>query len=332
MIILYHWEAPAALLFLCQNMAYVLVPVRLIGSSYQTLGGVLYHMETDFKEFLLQENLERYDENPKHFLDKRFGIQFSHEEYSFINEYGALKEKYNKRIDKFLEISRRKVCYLRSMVNEEDVKYIVTHKDYIRRLIRKHNPDNEIVFLCDGTLSVPENFVFKYYRMKGKCWHRTSRKELRAYFDHANDFLVFCGENYSGVNLIKNLAFDIDKESPIEDRNELAWCRYETLKALLTHDFQKDTFSNTVVIYGAGVIGTELYKRIKNYAKVRCFVDENKSGGELDGVKIISPDDLLYEKGTKIIVSATYDFENIKNRLCDRYSNEDIISLHRVLK
>lgn len=288
---------------------------------------VLYHIDTDFKDFLLQENLESYDEYPKHFWDKQSGIKFLHDEESFRYEYNALKNKYDRRITKFLEITKRKVCYLRRIGNVEDVNYIETHADYIRSVVCKKNSESEIVFLCDGVLFIPENFPFKYFRMK-KEYSGASRSALRAYFDTADDFLVFCGENYSGANFIRNLAFNLDKElfgAGLLER------RYKTLTALITYDFQEYMFSGTVIIYGAGTIGKELYKRIKSHAKVKCFVDKNKAGEEFDAVKIISIDDLQYESGTKIIVSAAYDFENIKNELCNKYSSEDIISLDDIL-
>ena len=62
------------------------------------------------------------------------------------------------------------------------------------------------------------------------------------------------------------------------------------------------------------------------------MVDDNISGIKYDSVKIISPDDLKYENGVKIIVSATYDFENIKNKLYGKYDEEDISSLDDILK
>ena len=63
---------------------------------------VLYHINTDFKDFLLQENLESYDEYQNHFLDKQSGIKFSHDKESFRYEYNALKSKYDRRITNFL--------------------------------------------------------------------------------------------------------------------------------------------------------------------------------------------------------------------------------------
>ena len=122
--------------------------------------------------------------------------------------------------------------------------------------------------------------------------------------------------------------FDYEKEKV---RTNLLERRYKTLAKLVTHDFQKDTLSDTVIIYGAGVIGTELYQRIKNYTKVKCFIDKNKAGETFDNIEIISVDKLQHESKTKIIVSATYDLENIKSKLYGKYCDEDIISLDDIL-
>ncbi len=290
-------------------------------------GWVLYHIDTGFKEFLLQENLESYDENPLHFRDKLSGFIFLHERESFRNEYKELKSKYDKRTKRFLEISQRKVCYLRRIGSAEDVAYIQSNVDYIQKVICKNNSESKLVFLCDEMLYIPDNFPFKFFRMKEQYSGR-SRSLLRGYFDYAEDFLLFCGENYSGGNLIKNLMFDYEKEMP---RINLLERRYKTLTKLITHEFHKDMFSDSVIIYGAGVIGIELYQKIKNCTKVRCFIDKKKMGETFDNVEIISVDELQYEKGTKIIISAAYDLENIKSKLYGKYYDEDIISLDDIL-
>ena len=50
-------------------------------------GWVLHYIETDFKDFLLQENLERYDEYPLHFRYKQSGFRFLHETVVFESRY-----------------------------------------------------------------------------------------------------------------------------------------------------------------------------------------------------------------------------------------------------
>lgn len=54
---------------------------------------VLHYIETDFSDFLLQENLERYDAHSLHFRDKQSGFLFIHDKEDFIKEYDKLKDK-----------------------------------------------------------------------------------------------------------------------------------------------------------------------------------------------------------------------------------------------
>lgn len=288
---------------------------------------VLYHIDTDFRNFLLRANLEAYDDDPKHFLEKPSGIRFLHDDESFRYEYDALKQKYTKRIHKFIELSESSVCYLRRICSTKDLHYIETHADYIQRVIHKHNSDSEVVFLYDDTLSIPDDFPFRFFKMNSK-WSGAGRRELRSYFDNADDFLHFCGENYSCSSLIHNLSVDFKREEPYA---RLAERKYKTLSSLLTYDFRDTSIPDSVIIYGAGVIGIEFYQRIKNVTVVKYFIDAKKAGETFDSVKIIATDALTFEEGTKIIVTATHDFEAIRHVLCNTYRNEDIISLDDIL-
>lgn len=120
------------------------------------------------------------------------------------------------------------------MRDEEAATYIKNHAEYIRDVIGKHNKESEIVFLCEEELPVPENFPFRYYRMKEK-YCGAPRRALRTYFDGAEEFLSFCGQNYSGAELIKNLAFDMKEEQLQAD---LLQRRYTTLGGIIQHDFE----------------------------------------------------------------------------------------------
>jgi len=149
---------------------------------------------------------------------------------------------------------------------------------------------------------------------------------LRSYFDHANDFLTFCGENYSAANLMKNLQFDIEK-----DPARLISRRYKTLTSLLEYDFSSKIKSDKTIIYGAGTIGKELYKKIKNFTSIICFIDYNKAGSSFENIPIIQVDELEHEEGAKVIVSATYDLKRIKEKLAGKFQEEEIISLDDIL-
>lgn len=290
-------------------------------------GSVLHCIETNFEDFLLQENLERYDDNDNHFLDKKSGFRFEHDVNSFENEYDKLKEKYAHRISVFYEKAQSRVCYLRSVRSEKDLQYIEDNTGYIESVIKKHNEESEIVFLCDNNLSIPDTFAFRYYKTYG-IWSGRSRWALRSYFDNADDFLRFCGENYSGAHLLKNLVFDLNKSDSIAKFTEH---KCETLTTLLSRDLDADIIPDKIIIYGAGVIGKELYKKVKEFATVLYFVDGKEAGTEFQGVKVIPADELQHEEGVKVIVSATYYFDEIKNELLNKYQEDDIISLDDIL-
>lgn len=291
---------------------------------------VLHYIETGFEDFMLKENLERFDDYSNHFRDKKSDIRFIHDAENFEKEYEKLKEKYERRINRFVEKSKSKICYLRSIRSENDYEYIENNTDYINRIIKRDNIKSEIVFLYNSDLSFSKNFQFRYFKMPG-IWSGGTRTKLRSYFDHADDFLAFYEENYSAISLIKNLSVDSEQSEYFEYMNQLTERRYKTLSVLLEHDFKDSIVFNKFIIYGAGVIGKELYRKLKCLTTVICFVDREKAGERFENSKIISPSELKYESGVKIIVSATYDFENIKKELSSKFEADDIISLDKIL-
>lgn len=290
---------------------------------------VLHYMETDFRDFLLSENLERYDENPNHFCDKQSKVLFIHERDNFEKEYNRLKAKYDRRINRFIEKRKHKVCYLRFITGQEELVYIENNENDIEAVIRKYNRDSEIIFLYNADLQMRDGFEITNHCYKIPwIFNGASHFTLRACFDHADDFLFFCGKNYSAANLLKNLSVDLEKEEPSRQLTER---RYKTLTTLLAHDFSRDMKADKVIIYGAGAIGKALYEKIQNDVLVECFVDQQKAGYKIGDIKVISIDELRYIDKAKVIVSATYDFDNIKKKLNDFFRDEDIISLDEIL-
>lgn len=131
--------------------------------------------------------------------------------------------------------------------------------------------------------------------------------------------------------MIKNLSFDFAKGG--SKKEQLTERKYKTLTTLLSADFSKTELPKKTIIYGAGITGRELYRKVRPLTSVQYFVDndQKKQGSQLDGIKIIPESEMYYVKDAKVIVTVTHDFEKIRGRVKRKYQSEDIISLDDIL-
>lgn len=295
---------------------------------------VMNCMEDSFSGFLRKENLEHYGEEKGEFVDRNNGFVFIHDtEYPFESRYNDLKQKYQRRIDRFLDESTRGSCFLRTVYGVEELNYIMENSQYIRKIIKNRNPENEIVFLIRKGLKIPEGFPFLYYIMPNQH-SGESHELLRSWFDDADDFLEFCASNYSAVNMMRNSAFDRKKEekryqSLLTSKLTLQ-SRYNLLLKIEDFDFSTIRIPETIFIYGAGNIGRIFYQKIKGRCSVQCFIDQ-KVSGEIDGIKIMRLDGVHFEERVNIIVTATYDFEKIHKEIMTYCDNAAVISLETIV-
>ncbi|MCM1233277.1 MAG: papain-like cysteine peptidase [Ruminococcus flavefaciens] len=299
---------------------------------------IVHYLENDFKDFLQKENLECIDGYTEKFRDRENGFLFFHdEEYPFETKFDELKLKYQKRIDRFMEEIKKPCCFIRLVADVYEIKYISENFDYINRIIKRKNEQNEIIFLIRDTIEFSEDILFKHYRVsiKHSGKRAPSHEELRKAFDTAHEFLEYCALNYSSSSMMKNIIFDQQKEDIFNDKKETVFrqdqVRYRILMKLVEYDFSKIQVSEEIIIYGAGNIGKYLYQRIKVKCKVRCFIDQNKRG-MIDGIPIYRLENVDYDRNTYIIVTPTYDFMNIYQKIIAQYDKAVVISLEDLLE
>lgn len=288
---------------------------------------VLHFLETDFADFLQQNRMIPYSKRPKEFQDQKSGFVFLHEEKDYRSGFEDLEKKYARRIQKFIQTSHQKTCFLRSVAEQRELDYVKEHATYVRQVVQKNNLKNEIVFLTRKGLRIPGNFPFHSYQIEG-VFDGSQRYLLRGWFDENPEFVEFCVQNYSKNALVKNLIFDAKEEFREQQNVEK---RFQTIFALCDHDFSRDKLPPEVIIYGAGRIGKELYKKIKPFTKVRCFVDRNEYGLEFQGIPICALDDRIFDEKAVMIVSTTYDFEKIEASVRKRCKDVDVISLDTLI-
>lgn len=176
---------------------------------------VLYYIENDFEGFLEKENLECWKNDHRKFVDKKNGFLFLHDVvHSFENEYKEYKMKYEKRIIRFLKEIEKPTCFVRFLTDLEEVKYISKNFEYINRVIKKKNSQNEIIFIIETDQKIFDTILFRHYVIPQKKDENSYPlyEQLRGKFDGINDFLEYCAENYNSVSMMRNIIFDSKKE------------------------------------------------------------------------------------------------------------------------
>ncbi len=294
-----------------------------------SLQWVLHYMETDFADFLKKENLERCQENPKTFVERKSGFIFRHDhEYPFEDKYDKLKEKYQKKIDRFQEETVKKTCFLRTVISSDEVKYIARNYEYINDIIKRKNSRNEIIFLLRQEVQTSEPIPFRYYVMPGK-WNGGPNAVIRSWFDGADGFLEYCIRRYDVMTLMKNIVFDRNKQEKIFN---IAQERYQTLLKLTDCEINNMDIPEKVIIYGAGNIGRRFYKIIKGKCEVKCFIDKDCAGGVIDRIPVRRLEEAGRGEQVSYIVTPTYDFQNIYEDIKAHDDSAKIILLDSILK
>lgn len=293
-----------------------------------SLEWVLHYMENDFEDFLLKDNLERMAEYPKAFRDKASGFVFHHDyEYPFEEKYDELKDRYQRRTDRFNKATENPTCFLRSVINPDEIEYISREYEYINDVIKRKNSKSEIIFLIRKDVELTKTVQFRHYIMPG-AYTGGVGKVIRNWFDGADEFLEYCFRNTDVMDLMKNVAFD---RKHMETEYQFVQLRYWTLLKLVDFDSAHVKLPKEIIIYGAGNIGKTLYYKIKSQCKVKCFVDKVNYGNSIDGIPVIRLDEVDYREGIAFIITAVYDYESICKRIKEYDEKVEMILLDELL-
>lgn len=320
---------------------------------FSDLYGVIHFLETDFDDFMAEENIQVLCDRPKEIKDIKWGIHFNHEiKENYENERVEIVEKYARRIKKLKEeFSRRTVCFIRAVRNQDEIKWIVNNARYIETVIKK-NKGNNIIFLIPHYMSVPSEFPFDKYILQLNVYQGNCRTAMRDMFDSVQEFVEYCKENYPANELANNKIFDLEKECRfwrnragfLVEKNavkqidgaykslQTAESRFQRLLSVVKYEYNNRVFPDKIIIYGAGDIGKLFCDKIREHTQVECFIDKAPCQNEYDGIKIYKPECYLPQDDVVVVVIPTYDFEKIKEQLKSIWNeNISIIAIEEFL-
>ncbi len=124
--------------------------------------GVVEALNNEFTDFMVYENLEQNQKQRNYYRDSKYDIQFFHDftQYKSLDkQYKKVKEKYDRRIARFLEKVKEPTLFFRYISSEEKVDgksaellYIEQNYDYINDCVRRFHLDNRIIYVADETV------------------------------------------------------------------------------------------------------------------------------------------------------------------------------------
>ena len=283
--------------------------------------GVVSCLENDFSDFLCKDNIEVTDAGMS-LTNTKYFFQMGHEiRNSFEEEYESINEKYMRRIKCFREQIKQKTCFIRTVYNVEELKYILENQEFINDIIKRFNIDNEIIYIVTKSIfGGDREESYPFYLVDS--YEARNRKELRGLFEQNIKLCKFCIDNYDETHRYKNMVFDLQKEiCGLE-------YRYDLMDKIDRMDMKKIKLADRIVIYGAGRIGKYFYNKVKDTRKVLLFIDKSPKEKFYDGIPVIAygnPLDIQLE--TPVVVSACYEYEEIRNNMLNQYGKINILSL-----
>lgn len=292
----------------------------------------------NFEGFLLRENIRIVPDKVPTFKDLSNGIIFPDEHFKDLDkEWDEINEKYQRRIKRAKEkIEMGGVCFIRGIVDQAEVDYILHNAEEINSAIRSEELNNDIIFLAPNYVNIPDNFGFRYYIMPFSRYTTDFRKSLRGYYDLADGFVQYCVENYNENERNKNLVYDLRQDNEyyrkrfsinemearamklVDDvweaarRTQRAEAKFNMLVQVVSMDLNEIKLPDRVIIYGAGDIGKVLYNKLREKIEVEYFIDKFSNEGEYLGCPIISIDQVDDLSKKTIVVTTAFDFEDIK--------------------
>jgi hypothetical protein len=282
---------------------------------------VLKCMEEDFRYFLLKENLVEIQDKP-HFVDKRYGFYFIHDiETSLDKDYDIIKEKYLRRISKFCNSVKRKTCFIRAIRTEDELSYIKENQDYIKKIIKSTNIENQIIYIIiKSEFSNVDLMEFPYF-VTDSLYFTPTREDLRALFDSSPRIVNYLLDNYSGDKRNRNIIVDLQKH--IKELEVFSF-RYNLMIKMECAVIEKMDIPECVMIYGVGNIGRILYDKVKMRCRVICFIDNYNNERTYKNIPIIKLHELKgYDcRNIRIIITPTYEYDKIQQSLYKACGNQ----------
>lgn len=272
---------------------------------FSHLWAVISQIDNGFRDFMVKENLEIVDKDVKVFRDIKYGFHCNHDvQSSFEEEYSIIYERYMRRANTFMKMIKHPTVFFRCIRDDDEIKYINDNWEYIEKLLKSFNSNNQIVYVCHsgikGLTDKVSVFELNIDRYIGKTY------EMRHMFDNSEELLDYCASLLSIDQMQSNVAFDNMMNSQKLVAEYVNKCVEENIDDIDTVilDSLNTKSEDGIFLWGAGKYGIALARYLSDRNVVIRGIIDNKGAGETRGDFLIqSPDAIPNEANIFIAVA-----------------------------
>lgn len=151
--------------------------------------GVIRAIESHFEDFLNYENMAQHETHLSFYKDIKYDMQFFHDFndiYPLKKQLPAVREKYERRINRFYASITSPTLFLRYIESEKEVKWIEQNLDSILELLKNYNEKNSIVWIANTDIRSDFLHIYNVEKDKNDSVARTfleSNIELKNYLE-----------------------------------------------------------------------------------------------------------------------------------------------------
>lgn len=128
-----------------------------------SFSNVIAAIDNKFDNFMDYQNLLQSIVHRNHYCDKKYNFYFFHDfdaYKSLDKQYQSVKEKYYRRINRFLKKIESPTLFIRYISTEElddsgksvELEWIEQNYQYIINVLKRYNPDNNIIYIGDESV------------------------------------------------------------------------------------------------------------------------------------------------------------------------------------
>lgn len=307
---------------------------------FSDLKSVLKTIETKFSDFMKKENLLVDKDDNKVFWDVKYGFCCNHDiDFDFEIEYPSIYQKYMRRANRFLHDVRCPTCFIRAVRSEKEIQFIEENENYIRRIIKEGNSDNEIVFLMLKGMRKPSGKCnFRWFQLditeySGQIY------EMRTMFESSDSFSKYCRENILSEDIIEyNIKFDRE-HLHISDKftvfiNGLTRGKCNIIPVLKEYYPNIDRVG--VFLWGMGTYGVPMLQYLlKSKIKVNGIIesDSDKIGTFLERIPIIAFSEIVSDNPNIFIsIRSKQLIDEIIEQIAAKYPDIKVYKIEDLFK